>query len=62
MTSKIQLELTIKEFTIIKKALQNYKGKLEYMLGKEDMNLDMTQKILKESKVLDYLLDSVKDE
>jgi len=62
MTSRIQLELTIKEFAIVKKSLLNYRGKIDFLMNKEDVNLETTQRILRESKVLDYLLDNIKDE
>ena len=62
MVSKIQLELTIKEFNIIKKALVNYKGKVDFLKSKEDVSLEMAQRLIKEERLLTYLLDSIKEE
>lgn len=62
MVSKVQLELTIKEFNIVKKALINYKGKLEFLKDREDVSLEMAQRLIREERLLTYLLDSIKEE
>lgn len=62
MISKIQLELTLKEFSIIKKALVNYKGRLEYLKDREDLALDVAQRLIREEKLLNYLLENIREE
>ena len=62
MVSKIQLELTLKEFSIIKKALTNYKGRLEYLKDREDLGLEVAQRLIKEERLLNYLLENIKEE
>lgn len=62
MVSKIQLELTLKEFNIIKKALTNYRGRLEYLKEREDLGLEVAQRLIKEERLLNYLLENIKEE
>lgn len=62
MISKIQLELTLKEFNIVKKALINYKGRLEYLKDREDLGLEVAQRLIREERLLNYLLENIREE
>ena len=62
MISKVNIELTLREFSLIKKALINYKNKIDHLKTKEDLGLEVTQRILKEEKLLIYLLESIREE
>ena len=62
MISKVNIELTLREFSLIKKALINYKNKIDQLKTKEDLGLEVTQRILKEEKLLIYLLESIREE
>lgn len=62
MVSKIQLELTLKEFNIVKKALTNYKGRIEYLKEREDLGLEVARRLIKEERLLNYLLENIREE
>ena len=62
MVSKIHLELTLKEFHIVKKALLNYQGKLDYLKERDDLGLEVTQRLIREERLLTYILESIREE
>lgn len=53
---KVMLELELNEYDIVKKALDNYKGRLIHLISKNDMNYEELQRLYKEEKVLDKMM------
>lgn len=54
--AKVTLELTLEEYKVIEKALDNYKGRLIHMSKQYDSSFENYQKTINEERVLDNLL------
>lgn len=54
--AKVTLELTLEEYKVVEKALDNYKGRLIHMSKQYDGSLENYQKTVREEKVLDALM------
>lgn len=53
---KVILELELNEYDVVKKALDNYKGRLIHLISKNDMNYEELQRLHKEEKSLDKMM------
>lgn len=54
--AKVTLELTLEEYKVVERALDNYKGRLIHMSKQYDGSLENYQKTVREEKVLDSLM------
>lgn len=53
---KITLELEITEYEVLKSALENYKGRLIYLIKQNDMHFMELQKLYRQEKTLDKMI------
>lgn len=55
--AKITLELTVEEWRVIEKSLDNYKGRLIHLMKGGERSYEEYLKLVNEEKVLDKLIE-----
>lgn len=61
MKNNVSLEMSIAEFKIIEEALNNYQGKISYLLEKNEDNFEKYQELKEKERKIEELIKQLND-